>query len=367
MNAHDPVVTPGDGAPPYTVHIGAGLLEQAHRLLETEVRAHRYVIVTDENVARLHGHAFRERLHGAGVPVGLIEVAAGEASKTRQVWSVVTDRMLEAGVGRDGCVLAVGGGVIGDLAGFVAATYMRGIPVVQIPTTLMAMIDASLGGKTAIDVPAGKNLVGAFHHPRAVLADPHVLTTLPDAQFRAGLAEAVKHGAIADADYLTWLSDAAPAILARTDAVVERLVRTSIEIKARIVSADARESGVRAILNFGHTVGHAVERLTDWRTPHGHAVAIGMVVEARLGERLGLTEPGTAATLERLCLRFGLPAGLPHGISMAAVADATLSDKKGRRGVTRFALIRRPGAALQVEQQWTIAVGRERFIEALSP
>jgi len=366
MSARDPVVTPGDGAPPYTVHIRNGLLEQMHALLETEVAAHRYVIVTDENVARLHGHALRARLHDAGLRVDLIEVPPGEASKTRPVWSTVTDRMLDDGVGRDGCILALGGGVIGDLAGFVAATYMRGIPVVQIPTTLLAMIDASLGGKTGIDVPAGKNLVGAFHHPRAVLVDLRVLRTLPDAEFRAGLAEAVKHGAIADRDYLTWMGDALPAILAREPAAVERLVRTSIEIKARTVSADARESGVRAILNFGHTVGHALEHLTDWRMVHGHAIAIGMVVEARLGERLGFTEPGSATILGRLCSGFGLPVQLPPGVSPAAVADAAVSDKKGRRGATRFALIHRPGTAFQLEGKWTIAVDRERFIEALS-
>ncbi len=364
---HAPIVLPAYPASgPCTIRFGAGGLDSLLAVLDEHVGAHRYVMVTDRTVARLHGQALRDRLAAAGVRVDILEIEPGEASKTRAVWMRLTDALSDLGLGRDGGLLALGGGVVGDLTGFVAATYMRGIPVVQLPTTLLAMIDASIGGKTGVDTAAGKNLVGAFHPPRAIVADPDVLSTLPDDELRMGLAEAVKHGAIADRDYLGFMRESAAAILARDPAIVEHLVYTSIRIKARTVQADPLERGVRATLNFGHTVGHAIERLTAFGTPHGHAVAIGMVVEARIGERLGCTEPGTAAMLEDLCGRFGLPTALPGDVDAGALADAAASDKKNRANRLRMTLLRRPGEALMTEGSWTRAVDPADLVRAIA-
>src|SRR5690606_4159708 len=198
------------------------------------------------------------------------------------------------GFGRDCCVIALGGGVAGDIAGFVAATYMRGVPFVQLPTTLLAMIDASVGGKTGVDTAAGKNLVGAFHAPRIVIIDPLTLRTLPETELRSGLAEAVKHGAILDAAYFDWIADHVDDLLARDHAALEYLIARSVDLKANVVSEDPLESDRRAILNFGHTVGHALERCTNYRLPHGFAVSAGMCAEAALGQAAGFTNRGAA-------------------------------------------------------------------------
>jgi 3-dehydroquinate synthase len=201
--------------------------------------------------------------------------------------------------------VALGGGVTGDLAGFVAATFLRGLPFVQVPTSALAMIDAAVGGKTAVDVPAGKNLVGAIHQPRLVLADTETLCTLPAAGLADGMAEAVKHGVVADASYLGYVEQHSAAILARDPRVMEHVVARSVEIKAAVVAADPLEAGRRAVLNFGHTVGHAIEAAAGFSVPHGAAVAAGMVAEARLGERVGRTVAGTATRIAAAIARFG--------------------------------------------------------------
>src|SRR6185312_7677005 len=221
-----------------------------------------------------------ERLRARGANVQLFEFPAGEWNKTRETWARLSDRLLEHQFGRDSAVIALGGGVVGDVAGFVAATYLRGIPYVQVPTSLLAMIDSSIGGKTGVDVTAGKNLIGAFHQPRLVVADLDVLSSLPRSQLAAGIAEAVKHGVIADAEYFAFLEATPDAILRGDAAAVERLVTRSIEIKAAVVAEDEREMGRRAILNFGHTVGHAIEATVKYDMLHGEAVAIGMAYEA---------------------------------------------------------------------------------------
>jgi 3-dehydroquinate synthase len=219
------------------------------------------------------------------------------------------------------------------------------------------MIDAAIGGKTAVDVPAGKNLVGAFHAPCMVVIDPAVLDTLPDAQLRAGLAEAVKHGAIADAALLSGMPALADALLARDPATLDRTIRRSVEIKAEVVSDDPRETGRRAILNFGHTIGHAIEAVSDYTVPHGFAVAKGMVLEARIGEAAGITEPGTAATLAGVLTALGLPTGVPRGMSPDAVLEATRTDKKARASKVRYALVARPGQPARADHgAWTLAV-----------
>jgi 3-dehydroquinate synthase len=251
------------GADGYEVRVGRGMLDHLGAFVAECARAHRVVVVTDTTVERLHLPRALRALDVAGWREPLVlTIEPGEHHKSRDEWARLTDAMLAAGCGRDTTVVALGGGVVGDLAGFVAATFMRGVPVVQVPTTLLAMVDASVGGKTAVDTPHGKNLVGAFHPPAVVVADPSLLATLPVAQRRSGLAEALKHGIIADERHFEAIVAAASAITAEAwtpdDAFVAQLAR-SIAIKADVVRQDPRERGLRKILNFGHTVGHAVE------------------------------------------------------------------------------------------------------------
>lgn len=304
----------------------------------------RWVVISDENVSPLYGEAASRALSAAGLGGGLFATPAGESEKTRRRWATLTDALLEAGVGRDGGVVAVGGGVTGDLAGFVAATYMRGIPVVQVPTSLLAMIDASVGGKTAVDTRAGKNLVGAFHPPSLVLVDTEVLATLPATQRAQGLVEAVKHGVILDEGYGEMVSERAPAVMEGDAEASQAVVLRSVELKAGVVSQDEREAGLREILNFGHTVAHALERASEYRILHGSAVAVGMIWEARLGESLGVSAPGTEARIREWLAPLGLDLDLdPDPQDGDRLASALQVDKKVRDGTLRVVLLARPG------------------------
>lgn len=340
----------------YDIVIGRGLLAELPALLARHCPAACYVVITDSHVAGPYGRRVVESLHSAGAAADLLQFPAGEWNKTRETWAAVSDRMLAAQVGRDSAVVALGGGVAGDVGGFVAATFHRGIPCVQVPTSLLAMIDSSIGGKTGVDAPAGKNLIGAFHQPRLVVADLDTLATLPPVQLAAGVAEALKHGAIADAEYFAFLERDHAAVKAKDPAALERVVTRSVEIKAQIVAQDEREVGVRAVLNFGHTVGHAIEATTKFEVLHGEAVAIGMMCEARLGERLGITAAGTAERLRRALEAYGLPTALPRGPSASDLLAAMQVDKKARAGAVRFALPQAIGAMHHTaEGGWTVA------------
>jgi len=327
----------------YPVEVGPGVLRRLPELLSERARAHRYVVIGDKQVMEFHAHRLQVLLDGAGLRVDSVEFPEGEEHKTRTEWARLTDTLLKLGVGRDGCVLALGGGVTGDLAGFVAATYMRGVPVVQLPTSLVAMVDSSVGGKTGVDVPAGKNLVGAFHPPRFVLADTDLAQTLPRAERSQGLVEAVKHGAIADRGYLARIQELAPRLLAGEETPTAQVVIRSVEIKAGVVSRDEREGGLRQVLNFGHTLGHALEAASGYRLPHGTAVAMGMVLEARLGERLGVTRRGTARQLEAAARALDVPTIPPAGLPLERGLDHLKRDKKVRGGEVRFVLLDEPG------------------------
>jgi 3-dehydroquinate synthase len=313
----------------YPVLVEAGALGRLEAVVRERLGAGPVAVIADETVADLYG---------AGLPWPILRFPPGEASKTREEWARLSDRLLELGLGRDGGLVALGGGVTGDLAGFVAATYLRGIPYVQAPTTLLAMIDASVGGKTGVDTCYGKNLIGAFHPPAAVVVDPRTLATLPERDFRSGLAEAVKHGLVADADYFGWLEASAPAILARDEATLAQLIRWSVELKAAIVGADEREQGLRAVLNAGHTVAHALEHVSAYTLTHGEAVALGLVAETAMAERLGLAEAGTHARTTALLTALGLPVTLPLPLPADAILAAMTADKKNRDAVIRFAL-----------------------------
>ena len=329
--------------------------------------AYRYAVVTDSNVGPLYGSAAV-----ASFPRGsaeLFTVPAGEANKTRDTWSWLTDELLGRGLGRDTTVVALGGGVVGDLAGFVAATFMRGVPVVQVPTTLLAMIDASIGGKTGVDTSSGKNLVGAFHNPAVVVSDPQTLGTLPLTTLRTGFAEAIKHGAIADSGYFEFVKQGLPLLLAPggiAGDLISRVIVRSIEIKAEIVRADERESGLRKVLNFGHTVGHALEALSEYDLAHGEAVAIGMALESAIAERAGFADAGTSAAIRGALSAAGLPADRPQAISGEQILDAMRVDKKSRGGRVEFALPRRIGAMAGSSTGWAVAVDEDIVREVLT-
>lgn len=337
----------------YPVIVRAGLLGALPGLLERHAPAHHYAVISDRTVADLYGERVAASIEEAGPSADLFTFPPGEASKTRETWSRLSDELLEAGLGRDGAVVAVGGGVTGDLAGFVAATYLRGIPVVQVPTSLVAMIDASVGGKTGVDVPAGKNLVGAFHAPRLVAADPETVRTLPVEERAQGLVEAVKHGAILDEGYFHELEEALPALLEGDVEASTSAVLRSVELKGDVVERDERESGLRQILNFGHTLGHALEAASEYGMPHGTAVGLGMVLEARLGERIGVTEAGTARALARVVKALGLPLRPPAGVEPGRVLELTRADKKVRRRRVRYVLLARIGAVAGAQRQWS--------------
>jgi len=345
----------------YPVYVEPGVLTRLGELVERHLPRRRVALLADETVYRLLRDG---RLAGARWDGAALTFPAGERHKTRETWSRLTDELLRLGFGRDGAVVALGGGVAGDLAGFVAATYMRGVPCVQVPTTLLAMLDASVGGKTGVDTPEGKNLIGAFHPPAAVLADPLVLVTLPEREYRAGLAEAVKHGLIADREYFAWIEQNVEPLVARHPHALQFLVRRSVEIKAEVVSEDEREAGRRAILNAGHTVAHALEQATDYRLPHGEAVGLGLVAEAALATGLGLATPEAVARLAALLEQLGLPTRMGEPLGEERIIAAMGSDKKNRGGGIRFALPRGVGT-MGEGPDWTTEAGEPAIRAAL--
>jgi 3-dehydroquinate synthase len=349
---------------PYQVCVGAGALDQLPEMLTQTCPAARYAIIADSTVAGLYGDRVRT-LANTIAPADVFPFPAGEWNKTREQWQALTDAMLASGVGRDGAVIALGGGVTGDLAGFVAATYLRGVPYVHLPTTVLAMVDSSVGGKTGVDTTHGKNLVGAFHQPRIVVADIGLLATLPDIQLRAGLAEAVKHGAIADRDHFAQIEERRAALLGRDLEELTAIVGRSVEIKADIVARDEKERGQRAILNFGHTVGHALETLTGYTLLHGEAVALGMAVEARLGEASGVTEYGTATAIERALVALELPTEVGE-VTPEQLIHVMEMDKKSRAGTVKFAFLKRLGQAARSEDgSWTFGAPAELIAQAI--
>ena len=345
----------------YAVVVETGALARLAAEAGAHLPGRRLALIADETVLALLQAGRFGNVEWRG---DRLSFPAGERSKTRETWARLTDALLQRGFGRDSGLVALGGGVAGDLAGFVAATYMRGVPYVQVPTTLLAMLDASVGGKTGVDTPEGKNLIGAFHPPVLVLADPGVLSTLPEREYRAGMAEAVKHGLIADREYFRWMEREAAALLGRDRSALEHLVHRSVEIKAEVVSGDERETGRRAILNAGHTVAHAIERATSYGIPHGEAVALGLVAECELAARLGRAAPAVGERVGALLTRLGLPTRVTSALDPDAVLDAMSSDKKNRGAEVRFALPSELGGMVAAEG-WTVAAGEGEVRAAL--
>lgn len=327
----------------YPIHIGAGLLADASRL-EAALPRGPLLVVSNDTVAPLYLPRLRAAFGGR--PLAECVLADGERYKTLAALERVYDALAAARVNRDGAVLALGGGVVGDIAGFAAATWQRGVAVAQLPTTLLAQVDSSVGGKTAVNHPAGKNLIGAFHQPSVVLADLATLDTLPDRELRAGLAEVIKYGLIGDLEFLAWLETAMPRLLARDREALATAIERSCRNKARLVALDERESGPRALLNFGHTFGHAIETAAgygEWL--HGEAVAMGMALAAGMSARLGWISQADVARVRAVLTAAGLPLAAPR-IGVARARELMALDKKVQAGRVRLVLLRALGEAV---------------------
>jgi len=326
----------------YDVRIGGGLLCQAGRWTKEIFPGRMAIIISNPDVDRLYGDMVRQGLEKEGFKTVTLLVAEGEQHKSLDTAAKLYAGLQKAHAERSTPVLALGGGVIGDLAGFVAATYMRGLPLVALPTTLLAQVDSSLGGKTAVDHGPVKNNIGVFHHPGLVIADTFTLGGLPQAEVSNGLAEVIKYGMIRDRPFFNLLEKKIDGIRAIEDALLEDVVQRCAYIKARIVEKDERDTGLRNILNFGHTIGHAIEAASDFRIKHGPAVAIGMVKASVISNRLGIFPSKDLARLKDLLLRAGLPVRMPP-VDMAKVLHAMDHDKKVVNGKIRFILPRRIG------------------------
>ncbi|MFT7723127.1 MAG: 3-dehydroquinate synthase [Roseateles sp.] len=344
MPATDTVRIPLPDHRDYEIRIGAGLLDEPGSW-QGLPRAGAAVVVSNETVAPLYAQRLRERLLAAYPRVDLVVLPDGERHKDWASLNRICDHLLAEALDRRTVLFALGGGVIGDMTGFAAAIYMRGVPFVQVPTTLLAQVDSSVGGKTAINHPLGKNMLGAFYQPVRVIADLDTLDTLPQRELCAGLAEVIKYGPIADAGFLDWIEAHLDALLARDKAALAHAVRRSCEIKAAVVGQDEREQGLRAILNFGHTIGHAIEAglgYGEWL--HGEAVGCGMVLAADLSRRLGLVPEGFVERLRALVARAGLPV-VPPRLGAERYLQLMRVDKKAESGAIRFVLIESPGRA----------------------
>ncbi len=345
----------------YPVYVGDALLERVGELATRHGLGKRALLISNETVGELYAPILLKSLHRAGIRVEYAAIPDGESFKTLETASRLYDACVAAKLDRSSFIVALGGGVVGDVAGFVAATYMRGIPVVQVPTTLLAQVDASVGGKTAVNHASAKNLIGAFHQPRFVVADISTLVSLPEREYRAGLAEVVKHGLIADAQLFAFAEEAWFQLLRVERAAVTHVVVRSVEIKGHVVEEDEQESGLRAILNFGHTVGHAVEAVCEYKLLHGECVSIGMVVEGSLSVARGLLAPAELERGRALLERLTLPIST-KGIEFADVLAAMSKDKKVRDGRLRFALLDGIGAATIVDDLTDEEVERAFYV-----
>ena len=362
-----PVEVPADGGSAYEVLIGSGLLNEVSSRLEAFLGNGPIFVVSDATVQALYGPALTTMLGEAGHECVDLVMEPGEGAKRRAVVASMQDLAIAAGADRDSRVIALGGGVPGDLAGYLAATLLRGVPWIQIPTSLLAMVDSSVGGKTGVDTAAGKNLVGAFWHPQAVLADVDTLATLPDAELAAGLAEVIKYGVTLEEQLFCDLEDGLlESCLARVPEALGLIVQRCVAIKAAVVAEDAREANRRQVLNYGHTIAHGIEVATDYAIRHGEAVAIGMVAAARLSQELLEAAPDLAERIESLCLRAGLPVALPPGTSVESVVAGTAHDKKSRAGQPRCVLVQEFGVVTPHQGNWSHPVTAQNLASVLA-
>lgn len=326
----------------YEIEIGSGLLDFPTRYLNST--ASRFAIITDDKIARLYGEQLHNSLSSLSLEAYLFSFPNGEQHKTRATKELMENQLFEKGLGRDTCILALGGGVVTDLAGYLAATYCRGVPLVMIPTSLLGMVDASIGGKTGVNTPYGKNLLGCIYQPKKVIIDLATLKSLPKKELVNGVVEMIKHGLIADCELFENLETHSDQLLALDSTLLQKTIFESCRIKKDIVEQDEKERGKRFLLNFGHTIGHALECLTHYSLSHGEAVAIGLLVESHLSLKLGALDQNSFDRIKTLLLQYGLPLQLPISFAVETVLDAMALDKKSLRGRPRFVVIDAIGA-----------------------
>jgi len=327
----------------YEIYIGQDIMDRVGVILNKGDWINRYVIITDSQVNTLHGKRVLDTLKPMDLKIDLIDFPPGEPSKNIQTALQLVDGLMALGVDRHSALIALGGGVVGDMTGFIASIYMRGLPFFQIPTTLLAQVDSSIGGKTGIDLPAGKNLLGTFYQPQAVFIDLTFLRTLTDLDFNNGLPEILKYGIIEDLQLLTTLEEETQAVRKRDFKLLEKIITKSCRIKKRIVEMDEKEGGLRRILNFGHTIGHAVEAESGYALSHGQAVAIGMVFAAVLSEKLNYLSPADRERIESLVKAFGLPHRIPKDLETKALLSRMTKDKKKKGAILPFVLLKKIG------------------------
>ena len=327
----------------YELHIGPDILDRTMLLIAKNHKAGYYAVITDNCVGGLYGKKFLAGLKDIGLNAFLIEFPAGEASKNIDTVLDIAGKLMEAGADRETCLIALGGGVVGDIAGFVASIFMRGVPYIQIPTTLVAQVDSSIGGKTGIDLPYGKNLLGTFYQPRAVFANLSFLETLPEKEFNNGLAEIIKYGIIDDEKMFRALECNMDAIKSKDRKLLLNLVESCCRIKKSIVEIDEKEQGLRRILNFGHTLGHALETISQYTITHGEGVALGMIAAARISEKMGYLKNDETKRIEALVSEAGLPVKIPKSLDRDEIIARLRMDKKKKGDIIHFVLLKKIG------------------------
>jgi 3-dehydroquinate synthase len=346
----------------YEIRIGRDILDRMTLLIAKNHKAGRYAVITDDCVGGLYGKKFISVLKDIGLNVSLIEFPAGESSKNIKTVMDIAGKLMEMGADRETCLIALGGGVVGDITGFVASVFMRGVPYIQIPTTLVAQVDSSIGGKTGVDLPHGKNLLGTFYQPRAVFADLNFLDTLPEKEFNNGLAEIIKYGIIDDEKMFRALEDNMDAVKSKDSKLMPGLVENCCRIKKSVVEIDEKEHGLRRILNFGHTIGHSVETISKFSITHGEGVALGMVAAARISEKTGYLKNNEAERIESIIRQAGLPVKMPKSLDGAKIISQLKMDKKKKGDIIHFVLLKKIGMPFingNIEQNLIAAVLEE--------
>lgn len=327
----------------HKILIGAGCLAELAECIKKIMPSHIF-IVTDDVVGLLYSQRLQECLRTLGLPVKVLEFPAGEAHKTRKTKELLEDQMLEVGASRQACVIALGGGIVLDVAGYLASTYARGVPLVLVPTSLLAMVDACIGGKTAVNTPQGKNLIGTFYQPQVVFVDINFLHTLPQAELKNGIVEMIKHALILDKEYFDFLEKNAVEILALDMPIVQEAIYRSIAIKVQVVAQDEKETAIRRLLNFGHTVGHAIEAVSAYSVPHGRAVALGILAEGEMSREMGHLDQRELNRIEQLFIAYGID--LAHNYALDDLYSIMCIDKKSHKGSPRVVILEKIGAAL---------------------
>lgn len=348
------------------ITIATGLLHTGNWIPSIASLAHRFVLVADDHVSDQIGKSTLKQFENNGLNCILLTVPSGESHKSRRSKELIENKMLEEKCGRDTALIAIGGGVTTDLGGFIASTYNRGIPLILIPTSLLAMVDASIGGKNGIDVPQGKNLLGSFYQPHSVIIDPTVLQTLPDRELRNGVVEMIKHGLIADAAYFQFLETDSKKILARDPKVLEKAIYDSCMIKKTIVEEDEQETGKRRLLNCGHTIAHAIEHLTQFKIAHGEAVAMGIAIEGYLSHRLGHLAKEDLETILETFRSYGIPLNPLSSIDPLSIVEATILDKKSIKGKPRYVLLKKIGEPITFDGHYCTPVDEALLLEAIT-